>query len=72
MTIKAFAIDFQNKAGERRTVIIEETAAEAECARIHGFGPCNRVGTPAPSPSSLRDLSILFSVARDPCQFIKP
>jgi hypothetical protein len=37
MTIKAFAIDFQNKAGERRTVIIEETAAEAECARIHRF-----------------------------------
>jgi hypothetical protein len=33
-----YAIDFQNpKSGERRTIIVKETAAEAECARIRRF-----------------------------------
>lgn len=33
----SYAIDFQNKSGERRTVVVKETVAEAECARMHRF-----------------------------------
>jgi hypothetical protein len=36
MTANAWAIDFQNPVtGERKTVVLEETAAEIECVRIH-------------------------------------
>jgi hypothetical protein len=33
-----YEIDFQHPvSGERRTVVIKETTAEAECARMHRF-----------------------------------